>query len=199
MRRFFKALIRTFSFPKKELTEILRQPRLILTLVLGPFLIILLFGLGYPEEGRSLRTTFVVDEQNPFAGQVEAFARSLGPAIIYQGVENDQQVALANLALSRSDMVVVVPEDPVETLRNEEHPEFMIYHNEVDPFQIAYIRSVGRLYTDEVNRRVLATLTEQGQKEIPSDLADLNEGLANLSEYNPNILVSPFTAEITGL
>lgn len=199
MSRIFKAIIRTFSFPKKELTEILRQPRLILTLVFGPFLIILLFGLGYPDEGRSLATTFVVDEQNPFATQVEEFATSLGPAIIYQGIENNQEVALANLALGRSDMVVVVPENPVETLQNEEHPQFLIYHNEVDPFQIAYIRSVARLYTDEVNRRVLASLTEEGQASIPNDLSGLNENLANLSDYNPNVLVSPFTVDIHGL
>ena len=49
MRRLAKFLIRISSFISKELTEILRQPRLILTLVFGPFLIMFLFGLGYPE------------------------------------------------------------------------------------------------------------------------------------------------------
>jgi len=46
MSRPFKFLIRIFSFISKELTEIVRQPRLILTLVLGPSLIMFLFGLG---------------------------------------------------------------------------------------------------------------------------------------------------------
>jgi ABC-2 type transport system permease protein len=195
MKGIFKSLIRIFSFPQKELTEILRQPRLILSLVLGPFLIILLFGLGYPDEGRSLRTTIVVDEQNPFADTVDSFAESLGPAITYQGVENKQEVALANLALGKSDMVVVVPNNPVETIKNNEQAEFLIYHNEVDPFQIAYIRSVGRLYTDEVNRRVLASLTEEGQE----GLSALNENLSEVNSLSSNILVSPFTAEFSGL
>jgi ABC-2 type transport system permease protein len=195
MKGIFKSLIRIFSFPQKELTEILRQPRLILSLVLGPFLIILLFGLGYPDEGRSLRTTIVVDEQNSFADTVDSFAESLGPAITYQGVENKQEVALANLALGKSDMVVVVPNNPVETIKNNEQAEFLIYHNEVDPFQIAYIRSVGRLYTDEVNRRVLASLTEEGQE----GLSALNENLSEVNSLSSNILVSPFTAEFSGL
>jgi hypothetical protein len=39
MIRLFKFLIRISSFIGKELREIFRQPKLILTLVLGPFLI----------------------------------------------------------------------------------------------------------------------------------------------------------------
>jgi len=41
------SLIRIGAFARKEMTEILRQPRLLLTLILGPFLILLLFGIGY--------------------------------------------------------------------------------------------------------------------------------------------------------
>jgi ABC-2 type transport system permease protein len=195
MTKLFKSLIRLFSFPQKELTEILRQPRLILTLVLGPFLIILLFGLGYPDEGRSLRTTFVVSDQNPFRAQVEEFAKNLGPAIIYQGIEKNEQVALASLAISQTDMVVVVPEDPVDKIRNNEQAQLNFYHNEVDPFQIAYIRSVGNLYTNEVNRRVLASLTEEGQQSI----SGLNENLDELNSISSSVLVSPFSTEYYGL
>ena len=69
MIRFFKFLIRISSFMGKELTEIFRQPKLILTLVLGPFLIMFLFGLAYPDQGRTLRTTFVVTDPNSFQGR----------------------------------------------------------------------------------------------------------------------------------
>jgi ABC-2 type transport system permease protein len=187
------------SFPGKEIAEIFRQPRLILTLVLGPFLIILLFGLGYPEEGRSLRTTFVVEDNNPFKDAVETFAKTIGPAIIYQGIENELDVALANLALGQTDMVVVVPDDPVNTIQNNEQAEFLIYHNEVDPFQIAYVRSVGRIYTDEVNRRVLTTLTREGQDDIEENLLKLNEELSKFQPPDSYVLVSPFTANVSGL
>lgn len=194
-----KSIIRTLSFPGKEIAEIFRQPRLILTLVLGPFLIILLFGLGYPEEGRSLRTTFVVEDNNPFKDAVETFAKTIGPAIIYQGIENELDVALANLALGQTDMVVVVPDDPVNTIQNNEQAEFLIYHNEVDPFQIAYVRSVGRIYTDEVNRRVLTTLTREGQDDIEENLLKLNEELSKFQPPDSYVLVSPFTANVSGL
>jgi ABC-2 type transport system permease protein len=199
MTKMMKSIIRTLSFPGKEIAEIFRQPRLILTLVLGPFLIILLFGLGYPEEGRSLRTTFVVEDNNPFKDAVETFAKTIGPAIIYQGIENELDVALANLALGQTDMVVVVPDDPVNTIQNNEQAEFLIYHNEVDPFQIAYVRSVGRIYTDEVNRRVLTTLTREGQDDIEENLLKLNEELCKFQPPDSYVLVSPFTANVSGL
>jgi len=57
-----RIFIRTSSFLIMEIVEILRQPRLVLTLVLGPFLILLLFGIGYRNEARPLRTMFVVPE-----------------------------------------------------------------------------------------------------------------------------------------
>ena len=47
MKNLFKILIRTSSFLRKEVFEVLRQPRLLLTLIVGPFLILLIFGLGF--------------------------------------------------------------------------------------------------------------------------------------------------------
>lgn len=199
MRRLFKPFIRIFSFPKKELSEIFRQPRLILTLVLGPFLIILLFGLSYPEQGRSLRTTFVLDDQSPMADEVESIAKEIGGSIIYQGIEPNKDVALAELALGQSDMVVVVPEDPLGKVRNNEQATLTIYHNEVDPFQVAYIRSAGRIYTDEVNRRILAALTEQGQAGVEENLSSLDENLSEFNSLDSNVLVSPFVSELSSL
>ena len=43
----FQGAIRTLGFFTKEIVGVLRQPRLIASLVLGPFLILLLFGLGF--------------------------------------------------------------------------------------------------------------------------------------------------------
>ncbi len=199
MHKLFKPIIRIFSFPKKELSEIFRQPRLILTLVLGPFLIILLFGLSYPKQGRSLRTTFVLDDQSPLADEVETIAKSIGGSIIYQGIETDKDVALAELALGQSDMVVVVPENPLDKIRNDEQAKLIIYHNEVDPFQVAYIRSAGRIYTDEVNRRILAALTEQGQEGVEENISKLDESLSDFNSLDSTVLVSPFISELSGL
>lgn len=173
----FKFLIRISSFLRKELVEIFRQPRLILTLVLGPFLIMFLFGLGYPEQSRPLRTVFVMEEQNAGQEQVNLFTESPNPVIINQGVETSEASAMARLARNQADLVVIVPPNPVETIQSNQQAVFTVYHNEVDPFQIAYIQSVVRIYVDEINRRALQTVTEEGQAEAGSVQPSLETAL----------------------
>jgi ABC-2 type transport system permease protein len=163
MGRLFKFLIRISSFVSKELTEIVRQPRLILTLVLGPFLIMFLFGLGYPEQNRTLRTTFVAEDPSSLPANLDLFTNSANPAIASQDVETDKELALAKLALNQTDLVIVIPKDPLGQVRQNQQAVFTIYHNEVDPFQIAYINSIARIYVDDVNRRLLEEVTQQGQ------------------------------------
>ncbi|HET6597334.1 MAG TPA: ABC transporter permease [Anaerolineales bacterium] len=175
MKRLAKFLIRISSFISKELTEILRQPRLILTLVFGPFLIMFLFGLGYPEQNRTLRTTFVAEDPTDVQGNLELFTGSASPAIADQDMESNKELALAKLALNQTDLVIVIPPNPLETIENNEQAVFTIYHNEVDPFQIAYINSVARIYVDDVNRRLLQEVTEQGQ----ANAGDLQTSLEN--------------------
>ena len=172
-----KFLIRISSFMSKELTEILRQPKLILTLVFGPFLIMFLFGLGYPDQNRTLRTTFVVEDSNSVQGDMKLFTDSI-PAIADQNVENNKELALAKLALNQTDLVILIPKDPFATVQNNQQAKFIVYHNEVDPFQIAYINSVARIYTDEVNRRILQNVTEQGQANAGSVQGDLEKAIA---------------------
>ena len=174
----FKFLIRISSFVGKEFVEILRQPRLILTLVFGPFLIMFLFGLAYPDQSRPLRTTFVVEDQNPLQEQINLFTESPNPVIINSGVENNKDVALAKLKRNQTDLVVVIPPNPLETIRNNQQAEFLVYHNEVDPFQAAYVQSVARIYVDEINRRVLKMVTEQGQADAGSAQPSLESALA---------------------
>jgi ABC-2 type transport system permease protein len=177
MSRFFKFLVRISSFMSKELTEILRQPKLIWTLVLGPFLVMFLFGLGYPEQNRTLRTTFVVEDPNSLQGDMKLFTDSINPAIASQDTESNKELALAKLALNQTDLVILIPKDALETVRNNQQAKFIIYHNEVDPFQIAYINSIARIYTDEVNRRILQSVTEQGQQGAGSVQSNLETAI----------------------
>ena len=163
MIRFFKYLIRISSFLGKELTEIFRQPKLILTLVLGPFLIMLLFGLAYPSQTRVLKTTFVVADSASFQKEMDLFTKSYNSTIFDYVIENDKEKALAKLAHNQTDLVIVVPDVSFDVIQNNQQAEFLVYHNEVDPFQIGYIQSIARIYVDELNRQVLQSATAQEQ------------------------------------
>jgi ABC-2 type transport system permease protein len=183
----FKFLIRLSSFLGKELIEIFRQPRLILTLILGPFLIMSLFGVAYPEQSRTLRTTFVVDNPEAFQEEIKIFTDAYSAAVDSQGVETNKDLALSKLALNQTDLVIVIADNPVETIQNNQQAKLEVYHNEVDPFQIGYIQTIASIYVNEVNRRILEDVTQQGQQDSGSVQAGLEDAITKTQTLRKTI------------
>ena len=181
MRRLARSLIRASGFVRKEIFEIVRQPRLLLTLVLGPFLILALFGVGFRNEARALRVQFVANRDNGMWDEVQIQASSLGSQLIYAGITADKEAALRDLAQGTVDVVAVVPEDAYERVQNNEPAMFTLYHREMDPAQASYVGYIGRVYTDEINRRVLVAIMQRGQgdaERIKQDLVAARENAA---------------------
>jgi ABC-2 type transport system permease protein len=117
MGNFFRGMIRASSFFRKEIFEILRQPRLVATLVLGPFLILFIFGIGYRAQSRTLRTLFVAQPNSPIAAQdIQQYGKSVGSVLIYAGVTGDQKEALDRLNRGQVDLVIVEPGDATSTV-----------------------------------------------------------------------------------
>ncbi|HEX2981728.1 MAG TPA: ABC transporter permease, partial [Anaerolineaceae bacterium] len=53
------------------------------------------------------------------------------------------------------------------------------YHNEIDPAQVGYIEYLGQLYVDELNRRVLSSIAQQGQQDAASIQSDVSAARQN--------------------
>jgi ABC-2 type transport system permease protein len=183
MSSISRFIVRSTTFLRKELATVFRQPRLILTLILGPFLIMLLFGFAFRAQGRSLRTLFVLKQDSPFAAQVQEFAQTIGPAIIYEGIAPDRNVALDKLARNEVDIVIVVPDNPLEIIRNNQQAVLEMYHNEIDPIQVDYVKQVGRLYVDALNKRVLSSVTQENQQEAGTLQQKLEAAQASAKAY----------------
>src|SRR4030042_6467288 len=110
MSKMFRFLVGSSAFIGKELVEVVRQTPLILTLVLGPFLILLLFGIGYRNVARPLRTQFLLDETNPsLQQQIEENVADIGPQLAYMGINTDRQKATADLKSGALDLIVHIP------------------------------------------------------------------------------------------
>jgi ABC-2 type transport system permease protein len=164
MRNVAGFFIRVSAFVTKELVSILRQTPLIMTLVLGPFLIMLLFGIGYRNQARPLRTLFVIQDNQALRQEVETYAKSMGPQLIYAGIVSDPKAALQSLRQGRVDLVVQLPSDAMQSIQDGKQVEISLYHDEIDPNQVGYIQLFGNIYVNELNRRVLSTMVEQGQQ-----------------------------------
>jgi|GEM_PF-212887 len=196
--RFF---IRISAFLRKEIFEIVRQPLLILTLILGPFLILLFFGIGYRNEPRALRTMFVVEDNNALAQRIEQDASSLGKELIFAGVTDNLENAKENLRQGKIDLITVVPSNAYDIIRNNKQASFQLYHHEIDPFQIDYINVFARVYIDSVNRRILRFITSEGQTNISNAREKLEaartsaSALRELLEHCAAVLSQPGSEE----
>lgn len=179
MSSFFHTVVRISAFLRKEVTEVLRQPRLILTLILGPFLILFLFGIGYQNQARPVKALFVVKDDNPIAPQIQAYAATLGDQLRYAGVTSDREDALVRLRQGQIDLVVVAPDNVNDTLLANHQAVFEVYHAEIDPSQASYLDYLGKIYIDEVNRRVLTVATRQIQQRSDGVLHDIQTAREN--------------------
>lgn len=179
MHEFFAKIIRSSAFFRKEVNEILRQPRLVLTLVLGPFLILFVFGIGYINEPENLRTLFVADPNSQLYKQIQQYASQLGPQLIYMGITSSQQEALNRLRRGEVDLVVVAPKDAYNTIRSNNQAVFTIYHRAIDPTEVSYITYFGQYYVDIVNRRILQSVTAQGQTDAARLQQDIKAAKAS--------------------
>src|SRR4029079_18087809 len=110
MKTMFKGFIRLLAFFTKELNEVRRQPRLVLALILGPFLILLLFGLGYQAPPR-LRAILVIPDV--VAKQVDTSAIVYAANLTYDvvSVQSDENAAMEQLRARQVDVVEVIPAD----------------------------------------------------------------------------------------
>lgn len=181
MRNFFRSIIRASSFFRKEIFEILRQPRLVATLVVGPFLILFIFGIGYRSTPPTLRTLFVVQPNSTMASEdIQQYLKRMGLGLVYAGVTSDQNEAFNRLREGQVDVVMVETGDVNSVLKNNKQAILNVYHHEIDPGQISYINYVGWVFAGEVNQQVLRSFAVQGQKSA----VDLH---TNLQEVHQNV------------
>ncbi len=187
MNRLIRAAIRISSFLPREIAEILRQPRLIIGMVISPFLILLLVGIGYRETSPEMRTYFVAPESSPMSDLLQKYGGSLQEQVISQGVEADLTQALRSLLLGRADLVVKFPANPQEIVQRGQQAIVTFYHRDVDPIRVRYVGYLARAYIIGMNRLVVEELMQQGQqlsasysqvlKEAESSAGDLQQAL----------------------
>ncbi len=182
MGNFFRSIIRASSFFRKEIFEILRQPRLVATLVLGPFLILFIFGIGFRDQPRNVRTLFVVLPNSAIAAQdIQKYGQAMSSLFTFAGVTSDLNEAIDRLHQGQVDLVIVEPVDAISTIKNNQQAVFTLLHHEIDPVQVSYIDYLGWLYVGGVNQQVLLAFAKQAQKDVVSLHASLQEAHQNVS------------------
>ena len=111
MRALTTTILRLLALVGKELVEVIRRPGALLSLVLGPFLIMAVFGLGYSGERRPLETVVVIPATAGLPTDVQTYQDLAGGGLHIQAVTEDKAAAEAGLNNGSVDVVVVAPPD----------------------------------------------------------------------------------------
>ena len=135
MRNLFKPFVRAAAFIGKEVNEVRRQPRLVLFLILGPFLILLLFGIGYQGEASTLSGIVVVPQNGEYSEDIQDYQRLVGSQLQLIELTSDLDRALTSLRQGNVDVVVEVPANISRQISSGSQVVLPIYFNEVDPLR----------------------------------------------------------------
>lgn len=197
-----RSVIRVSAFVRKEVVDALRQPLLLLALVVGPFLILLVFGAGLRDTDPQLRTLLVTPEESDIRDQVEEFARAEreGERLLIEDVVSDEAAARLQLRSGEVDLVIVFPDDVAERIEASERAVISIYHDQIDPVEGQAIALFSRSAVDEINNRLLESVVQE-LREVVGDLEESQRGqaldpdVAAYTELEPSVLVSPFRGE----
>lgn len=188
MRKVFRAiasfLIRISAFVTKEFFSVISQPRLLAVLVLGPFLILLVFGISYRDIYQTLRMSVVYPPNDTIEASVRAFSEASVSGIEIVDVTTNAAGALSSLENQQVDLVMVIPENAIEDLEANRQAEFNFYHQEIDPFEVTYADIVAHRVTQEVNQQLLLAAIEQSKQQAQV----YRDEIRSLSESSDSLL-----------
>jgi ABC-2 type transport system permease protein len=158
-RLFRKILDRPYpithvSFIRKELFGAIRQPRLILSMVMGPFVILALFGLGYFGPGH-YSTILVVPDVPGISTNINDYGDVVKQTFQLVKVSKDVDQARQALKNGDAEVVIVVPDNALDTIYNGESAKFPVYYRTLSPVDASYIEYSTYIYATEFDKVIL--------------------------------------------
>lgn len=188
LRDIWHSVVRITSFVGKELREVIRRPGVLASLVLGPFLIMLLFGLGYTGSRSPFRTVIVVPEGSELPRE-QAFYEELAPGRIQVvGISQDQSETEHQLRQRAIDLMVVAPENAVAQLREGTQTEILVAWNQVDPVYDGLAHLAVSTMVAELNAEIIRQAAAEGITLAEGELGP------QVTDISPEVIAKPTTA-----
>ncbi len=161
-----RRLVQVGGFVRKEIVAVARQPRLLLVLVAGPFVILLLFGIGYDQEQSVLRTAFVGPPGSIYEESLDQFTDELAQYVDSAGYSDDLVEAEARLRNGDIDAIVVFPTDPTDDVLAGQQASITVLHDKIDPIQQVAVEVSSHVAVMELNARILEEVVGRAQNAL---------------------------------
>jgi len=161
--RPLRGAVRGTAFTGKELHEVFRQPRLLLGLVVGPFLILLMFGTSFKGQVVRQPTVLVIPAATGLSTNAADYADAFQFPFTLDSVVRTPEEAQALVNSGKASVVVTLPSDAYQRIQTGQHPLVNITYNELEPVRANYLRFYSYVETNELNRRVLISVVNQAR------------------------------------
>jgi ABC-2 type transport system permease protein len=188
LRDLWLSLVRITSFVGKELREVIRRPGVLASLVLGPFLIMLLFGIGYTGSRSPFRTEIVVPPDSPLPRNAEFYADLAQGRIEVIGISEEQPGTERRLRTRQIDLMIVVPADAIAELRSGNQTEILVAWNQVDPVYDGLAHLAVSTMVSELNAAIIRRAAAEGIELAESELGP------RVTDISPEVIAKPTTA-----
>ena len=183
-----QSIVRMASFTGKELREVLRRPGVLLSLIVGPFAIMFVFGLGYSGYRDPFSTEIVIPAEADFPRDAEYY-ESLAPGRLdVVGVTDDRDAAEERLRAGDTDLLIVAPENASAELREGRQTTIRVAWNEVDPVYDQLAGLATSILTSSLNAEIIEQAAAEG---ISFAEGELGEAVS----VSPEVIARPTTAE----
>jgi ABC-2 type transport system permease protein len=183
-----KSLTRVLAIVGKELVSIVRRPGALVSLVIGPFLIMALFGIGYSGYRRALDTIVVIPAGTGLPTDVAQYQALAGESLHIDSVTPDEGPAMDRLNAQLVDVVVVVPADAQQQLEAGKRSQVIVRVNLTDPVEESYAVFLTRSLEGAINRQIVEQAVQQGQAKA------ISEGVTDASKIPPDVIAAPTEA-----
>ena len=189
-----KSWTRTTAFIGKEVVEVVRRPGALFSLVLGPFLIMGAFGLGYSGQYRPLNAILVLPASGSLPRDASFYQQYVGESVNIVQVSDDVAAARAQLNHQQVDLLVIAPDNLEQDFKAGQQSAIGIEFNELDPVRDNYARFVAYRQVQELNRAIIENAVTQGQQYLVQ-----TTGTQPPVQVSPEVVAAPTRAELHNL
>ena len=156
-------LIRVRAYFRKEVSEIIRQPLLILSLIVGPLLVLMIFGASYQNSNPQVRTAIVLPPGGIPGLSEEQIRAIAGLNFDLRAVTEDRASSEAQLAAGDLDLIQVLPPNIFDAIERGESPQILFRSNAINPLIEGWVQYLAYAEVNEINKAILLQATAQAQ------------------------------------
>lgn len=156
-----RVIPRTLSFFSTWLSDVVRQPLLLLMLVAGPFAILLAFGNGINVKG--IKPEVILVRSSEANQPIQPLPEELNDYVTVVEETDDLTGAIRRLQDGEVDAVAVFPPDAEDTIMRGERIPLQMFTAEIDPLTVRFTEAYLGDQVGQLNQRTLEKAITEAQ------------------------------------